>query len=81
MSVAAAERTPGYLEFASRREGMLHAMDGGLWLHRHVWKGEKMAHLVVDRALNGHPALCWPRWEEMLGIGPASGFTGAPGLP
>ena len=42
---------------------------------------EKMAHLVVDRALNGHPALCWPRWEEMLGIGPASGFTGAPGLP
>jgi hypothetical protein len=42
---------------------------------------EKMAHLVVDRALNGHPAQCWPRWEEMLGIGPASGFTGAPGLP
>ena len=41
---------------------------------------EKMAHLVVDRALNGHPAQCWPRWEEMLGIGPASGFTGAPGL-
>jgi hypothetical protein len=41
---------------------------------------EKMAHLVVDRALNGHPAMCWPRWEEMLGIGPASGFTGAPGL-
>ena len=28
---------------------------------------EKMAHLVVDRALNGHPAQCWPRWEEMLG--------------
>ena len=42
---------------------------------------EKMAHLAVDRALNGHPAQCWPRWEEMLGIGPASGFTGAPGLP
>lgn len=21
-------------------------MDGGLWLHRHVWKGQKMAHLV-----------------------------------
>jgi hypothetical protein len=42
---------------------------------------EKMAHLVVDRALNGHPAQCWPRWEEMLGIGPAAGFTGAPGLP
>jgi hypothetical protein len=42
---------------------------------------EKMAHLVVDRALNGHPAQCWPRWEEMLGIGPVSGSTGAPGLP
>jgi hypothetical protein len=42
---------------------------------------EKMARLVVDRALNGHPAQCWPRWEEMLGIGPAAGFTGAPGLP
>jgi hypothetical protein len=42
---------------------------------------EKMAHLAVDRALNGHPAMCWPRWEEMLGIGPASGFSGAPGLP
>jgi hypothetical protein len=25
---------------------MIHAMDGGLWLHRHVWKGRKMAHLV-----------------------------------
>jgi hypothetical protein len=39
---------------------------------------EKMAHLVVDRALNGNPAQPWPRWEEMLGIGPASGFIGAP---
>ena len=41
---------------------------------------EKMAHLVIDRALHGHPAQCWPRWEEMLGIGPATGFTGAPGI-
>ena len=25
-------------------------MDGGLWLHRHVWKGRQMAHLVsTDR--------------------------------
>lgn len=39
-----------YLEFAKRRDGMIHAMDGGLWLHRHVWKGQKMAHLVsTDR--------------------------------
>lgn len=30
---------------------MRHAMAGGLWLHRHVWKGTPMAHLVsTDRA-------------------------------
>ena len=27
-------------------------MDGGLWLHRHVWFGRRMAHLVsTDREL------------------------------
>jgi hypothetical protein len=42
---------PPYVEFTSRREGMIFAMDGGLWLHRHVWKGRPMAHLVsTDRA-------------------------------
>jgi hypothetical protein len=35
-----------YREFALRREGMIYAMEGGLWLHRHVWKGRPMAHLV-----------------------------------
>jgi hypothetical protein len=45
---------------------------------RHVV--EKMAQLVVDRALNGQPSQSWPRWEEMLGVGPAGGYTGAPGL-
>ena len=25
---------------------MIHAMDGGLWLHRHVWFGRPMAHLI-----------------------------------
>ena len=39
---------------------------------------ERMARLVIDRALNPQPALSWPRWEEMLGLGPASGFAGAP---
>ena len=34
------------LEFARRREGMIHALDGGLWLHRHSYNGEPMAHLV-----------------------------------
>jgi hypothetical protein len=35
-----------FLEFHSRRAGMIHAMDGGLWLHRHMWYGKPMAHLV-----------------------------------
>ena len=43
---------------------------------RHVV--EKMAQLVLDRALNGHPSQCWPRWEEMLGLGSPSGFVGSP---
>lgn len=39
-----------YVEFVRRRDGMIHAMDGGLWLHRHLWKGREMAHLVsTDR--------------------------------
>jgi hypothetical protein len=38
-------------EFAQRTEGMCHAMDGGLWLHFHVWFDRPMAHLVsTDRA-------------------------------
>jgi hypothetical protein len=44
---------------------------------RHVV--ERISHLVIDRALNGHPAQCWPQWEEMLGIGPTTGFVGTPG--
>jgi len=31
---------------------MIFAMDGGLWLHRHVHRGRAMAHLVsTDRDL------------------------------
>ena len=31
---------------------MAHALSGGLWLHRHVLRGEPMAHLVSsDRHL------------------------------
>jgi len=40
---------------------------------------EKMTALVIDRALHGTPSQSWPRWEEMLGIGSASGFVGGPG--
>ena len=31
---------------------MIYAMDGGLWLHRHKWKGRALAHLVsTDKEL------------------------------
>ena len=41
---------------------MIHAMDGGLWLHRHVWFGRPMAHLVsTDR-------------ERLLRYGAAAGL-------
>jgi hypothetical protein len=50
-SITAGETALPYREFVSRRAGMIHAMDGGLWMHRHVWKGRPMAHLVsTDRA-------------------------------
>jgi hypothetical protein len=39
---------------------------------------DRMARLVIDRALRGDPAYPWPRWEEMLGIGAAAGFIGTP---
>jgi hypothetical protein len=51
-----------FKEFHSRREGMIYAMDGGLWLHRHVWKGRPLAHLVsTDR-------------EKLLAYGRAAGI-------
>ncbi len=44
-------RASGAREFVKRRDGMIHAMDGGLWLHRHIWLGRPMVHLVcTDRA-------------------------------
>ena len=52
-----------YREFVRRRDGMIYAMDGGLWLHRHVWCGEPMAHLVsTDR-------------ERLLAYGRAVGLS------
>ncbi len=42
---------------------MIHAMDGGLWLHRHVWLGRPMAHLVStdkDRLLDCGRAIGFP---------------------
>jgi hypothetical protein len=40
---------------------------------------DRMARLCIDRALNPDQRQMWPRWEEMLGLGQASGFVGAPG--
>lgn len=43
---------PTWCEFARRREGMIHALEGGLWLHRFMLRGERWAHLVSsDREL------------------------------
>ena len=41
---------------------------------------DKIARLAIDRALRGNLANTWPRWGEMLGMGAAAGFTGAPPL-
>jgi hypothetical protein len=30
---------------------------------------QRMAELVIDRALHGQPQQTWPRWAEMLGVG------------
>jgi hypothetical protein len=35
---------------------------------------EKMAALVIDRALSGKPSQSWPRWAEMTGL--SAGVTG-----
>jgi hypothetical protein len=39
---------------------------------------DRMARLAIDRALHGTADGPWPRWEQMLGVGAASGFVGAP---
>ena len=33
-------------EFPRRRDGLVHALEGGLWLHRFALRGRPMAHLV-----------------------------------
>ncbi|MGH9556146.1 MAG: ATP-grasp domain-containing protein [Terriglobales bacterium] len=39
---------------------------------------ERMARLVIDRALSGEASNPWPRWEELLGVGKTAGFVGQP---
>ena len=36
----------GWREFSRRRDGLIHALDGGLWLHRFTLDDRPMAHLV-----------------------------------
>ena len=39
-------------EFKKRKDGVCHALDGGMWLHRWRLSGKPMAHLVSsDREL------------------------------
>ncbi len=47
---------------------MAHALAGGLWLHRHTLRGQKMAHLVSS---DREALLAWgrahgldPRWIQ-----------------
>jgi hypothetical protein len=59
---------PRWREFARRRDGVLHALAGGLWLHRWRYRDRPMAHLVSsDQAA----LLVWgeahqldPRWIQ-----------------
>lgn len=55
-------------EFSRRRDGMIHALGGGLWLHRHNLNGVPMAHLVSS---DREALLAWgeahgldPRWLQ-----------------
>lgn len=54
---------PEWVEFRDRRrEGVIHALDGGLWLHRHTLRGQKMAHLV---SADKEKLLAWGRANGM----------------
>ena len=51
-------------EFRLLRDGVVHALEGGLWLHRFTLGGRAMAHLVsADR-------------EALLAWGRAAGLDG-----
>ena len=39
---------------------------------------DRMAKLVIDRAVNGAATNPWPRWEQMVGIGAPAGVIGQP---
>jgi hypothetical protein len=39
---------------------------------------DRMARLVIDRAIEGAVTHPWPRWEQMVGLGRTSGVIGQP---
>jgi hypothetical protein len=39
---------------------------------------DKMARLVIDRALSGAVTNPWPRWEQLVGLGETAGVIGQP---
>lgn len=48
--MAGREGVTTWREFGHWREGVIHALEGGLWLHRFTLQGEPWAHLVsADR--------------------------------
>ncbi len=53
---------PRWREFSRRRDGMIYAMEGGLWLHRHLWYGHPLAHLV---SANREILLVWGRSVDL----------------
>lgn len=48
----------GWRECRRRRDGLIHALDGGLWLHRFTFNGRPMAHLVSS---DREALLAWGR--------------------
>ena len=42
---------------------------------------DKMSRLVIDRALSGAQTNPWPRWEQMVGIGPSTSGVDRPTRP
>jgi hypothetical protein len=49
-------------EFPARRDGVIHALDGGMWLHRWRLDGAPMAHLVSS---DKDSLLAWGRDHGM----------------
>jgi hypothetical protein len=40
---------------------------------------DRMARLVIDRAVRAVPTTPWPQWEQMVGLGAPRGVIGQPG--